>query len=248
MGAVRARAINLGALRRDLVLIGAGGFGRETIEVVRSINHRQRAWNLLGFLDDAGPLQGHRVSGVSVLGPISDAAHRQDVSVTICTGNPTNYSSRQAIVRRLELPVSRYATLIHPTAVVPPSVQVGVGCVLQAGVVATADISVGDHVLVMPGVVFTHDNVIGDFVTIGAGASLAGGVRIGAGAYVGAGVLVSAECTVGAGSLLGMGSVVLRDVPPGQVWCGSPARYLRDATAAFEVVTSPGLRARGVAS
>ena len=58
-------------------------------------------------------------------------------------------------------------------------------------------------------------------------AGLAGGVTLDHGAYVGAGALINAGLTVGAGSLVGLGSVVLQNVPPGEVWVGSPARFLR---------------------
>jgi sugar O-acyltransferase (sialic acid O-acetyltransferase NeuD family) len=216
--------------RRHLLLIGAGGFGREAVEVVRSINADGPAWHLLGFLDDAPSIGGGCIAGHPVLGPISDAARHPRASLTICTGSPANYSSRRAIERRLSLPAERYATLVHPTAVIAPSTLVGCGSVLQAFVVTTTDVSIGRHVLVMPHVVLTHDDVVGDFVTIGAGASLAGGVHVGDGAYIGAGALVREGRSVGAGSLVGMGSVVVDDVPPGEVWCGNPARRLRDAT------------------
>lgn len=51
------------------------------------------------------------------------------------------------------------------------------------------------------------------------------------GAYVGSGALVREGTTVGAWSQIGMGSNVLGDVPPGEVWVGSPARRLRAADA-----------------
>jgi sugar O-acyltransferase (sialic acid O-acetyltransferase NeuD family) len=163
-----------------------------------------------------------------VLGPVADAVRMVDVAVTVCTGSPADFSSRRRIVEALGLDHDRYATLVHPAAGVPTTLSIGRGCVLQAGVVATTDVSIGDHVLVMPNVVFTHDDVIGDYVTIGAGVGFAGGVRVGDGAYVGAGALVREGRTIGAGALVGMGSVVLDDVPPGEVWCGNPARRLRD--------------------
>jgi serine acetyltransferase len=40
--------------------------------------------------------------------------------------------------------------------------------------------------------------------------------------------MVREHVTVGAGSVVGMGSVVLRDVPAGEVWAGNPARRLRE--------------------
>lgn len=218
----------LGGERHDLVLVGAGGFGREAAEVARSAAAADGDWTLRGFLDDGPSQQGGCVGGAPVLGPIERAHDLQDVLLVVCTGNPTDFDSRRRIIERLGLPAARYGTLVHPTAVVPPSVRIGEGCVLQAGVVATADVQIGRHVLVMPQVVFTHDDMVGDFVTIGAGALLAGGVHVGDGAYIGAGSCVREGLTIGAGALLGMGSVAVTDIPPGEVWCGNPARHLRD--------------------
>jgi acetyltransferase-like isoleucine patch superfamily enzyme len=82
----------------------------------------------------------------------------------------------------------------------------------------------------MPQVVLTHDDVVGDYATIASGVRLGGGVRVAAGAYLGAGALVREGLTIGAGSLVGLGSVVLHDVPAGEVWAGNPARFLRATT------------------
>jgi acetyltransferase-like isoleucine patch superfamily enzyme len=79
----------------------------------------------------------------------------------------------------------------------------------------------------MPRVVLTHDDVVEDYATIAAGVSLAGGVHVERGAYLGAGATVREYVRVGAGSVVGMGSVVLDDIPSGQVWAGNPARHLR---------------------
>ena len=114
--------------------------------------------------------------------------------------------------------------------------SVGVGTVLLAHVAVTADARVGAHVTVMPQVVLTHDDVIEDFATIASGVRLGGGVTVARGAYVGAGALVRECTTVGAQALVGMGSIVLQDIPAGEVWAGSPARRLRTATPAGSTV------------
>jgi acetyltransferase-like isoleucine patch superfamily enzyme len=105
---------------------------------------------------------------------------------------------------------------------------VGPGSVLLAGTVLTADVEVGAHVAVMPQAVLTHDDRVADYATIASGVRLGGGAVIEEGAYVGAGALVREGVTIGARSLVGMGSVVLHDVPPGQIWAGNPARKLRE--------------------
>lgn len=217
------------AAREPLVLVGCGGFGRETAEVVRAINAHAPRWDLLGFLDDDPARHGTAVSGTRVLGGLGVLGDVPAARVVVCTGNPADFGSRRRIVERLALDEGRYATLVHPAAVVPRSCRLGPGTVVPAGVVATADVAVGAHVALMPHVVLTHDDRVGDHATIGAGARLAGHVHVGAGAYLGSGCLVLEERRIGAGALIGMGSVVLEDVPDGEAWAGVPARFLRPA-------------------
>src|SRR5262249_35477553 len=105
-------------------------------------------------------------------------------------------------------------------------------------VVLTADARIGAHVAVMPQVVVTHDDVVDDHATIASGVRLGGGVHVARGAYLGAGALVREGLTIGEWSLVGMGSAVLRDVPAGEVWAGSPARFLRMATSSAQLQES----------
>jgi sugar O-acyltransferase (sialic acid O-acetyltransferase NeuD family) len=208
---------------RDLLLVGAGGLGREVAEAVRAANAHRPAWRLLGFLDDDPRAHGGVVGGVPVLGP-ADAVHdHASALVVLCTGHPGNYASRRAIAERLELDDDRYATLVHPSASVGSTCTVGPGSVLLAHVAVTADAEIGRHVAVMPQVVVTHDGRIGDYATLASGVRLGGGCRVGTGAYVGSGVCVRENLTIGPRAMVGMGSVVTRDVPADRVWFGAPA-------------------------
>lgn len=209
-----------------LVIVGAGGFARETAEAVRQVNAVMSIFELLGYVDDDPTLHGCQVDGLPVLGPTAVVTAMSEVLCVVCVGNPRDPLGRRRVVQRLGLPDSRLATVVHPTVVLPGSATVGAGTVLLAGVVLTAAVTIGCHVAVMPHVVCTHDDVIDDFATLGAGVCLAGHVHVGAGAYVGSGALVREGLTVGDDALVGMGSVVLHDVPAGQTWAGVPARPL----------------------
>ncbi|GAA0450163.1 transferase [Paractinoplanes deccanensis] len=204
----------------DLVIVGAGGFARETASAARD------TWNVLGFLDDDPALHGTVRSGLPILGG-TERVHETDAAVVVCVGNPRNFTARKQIVERLGLPAERYATVVHPLASVGAGSVLGPGTVLLAGTVLTADVAVGSHVAVMPQAVLTHDDRVGDYCTIASGVRLGGGAVLDEGAYAGSGALIREGVKVGAWSLVGMGSVVLHDVPAGEVWAGNPARLIR---------------------
>jgi sugar O-acyltransferase (sialic acid O-acetyltransferase NeuD family) len=211
-----------------LLIVGAGGFGRETAAAVHSINSVQPRWDLVGLLDDDPKLLGREFEGARVLGPVdAGIAANPSARVVVCTGHPQDYFSRFAIVRRLRLAPDRYATIVHPAASIASTAVIGHGSVVLAGTVATAQSRIGNHVAVMPLVAITHDDQIGDFATLASGVRLGGGVRIERGAYLGAGALVRDSLTIGAWSLVGMGAVVTRSVPRAELWAGVPARRRR---------------------
>lgn len=213
----------------DLVLVGAGGFGRETAQAVHALNSSGAGWRLLGYLDDDPARHGKLIDGTVVLGGRDRIEQLPDASLVVCTGRPSDYVSRLRIVAELGLPPERYATLVHPSCAISASSSIGPGSVLLAYVALTAAVRVGAHVLIMPHATLTHDDTVDDFATLASGVRLGGGVRIRKGAYVGAGAIIGEGRSVGAFSLVGMGAVVTHDVPPREVWAGVPARCRRMA-------------------
>jgi len=191
------------------------------------LNDVAPTWDVVGLLDDDPATHGRLIHGVEVLGPSEAVVEHADALVNACVASPADPLRRLRLVSRLQLPPERYATLVHPAAVVAASASIGPGTVVHATAVLTADVQLDAHVALMPGVVLTHDDVVGPGATFGAGARIAGGVTVREGAYVGAGALVRESLTVGAGAVVGMGAVVTRSVPAGEVWAGVPARRRR---------------------
>jgi sugar O-acyltransferase (sialic acid O-acetyltransferase NeuD family) len=226
-----------------LLIVGAGGFGRETAAAVHSSNAVRPEWDLLGFVDDEPNLLGREFEGVRVLGPVdAGIAACPSARVVVCTGRPENYFSRFAIVRRLGLEPDRYATIVHPAASIAATAVIGHGTVVLAGSVATAQCQIGNHVAVMPMVAITHDDQVGDFATLASGVRLGGGVRVEFGAYLGAGALVREDLTVGAWSLVAMGAAVTRPIPRAELWAGVPARRRGLSSRPISTTERPELR------
>lgn len=207
---------------KQLVIVAAGGLGREAASVVE----RSAEFDLIGFLDDAPALTGTTVAGAPVLGGLAAVREFPDASLLVAAGKG---QGRRAIVGRLRdlgVTADRYATLIAPDVHIPASCTVGHGSILLSGTVLTADVTVGAHVVTMPGVVLTHDDQLCDFATLCAQVALGGNVAVGQAAYLGMGALAREGITLGDESVLGMGSVLLTDLPEGETWVGTPARNI----------------------
>lgn len=203
-----------------MLLVAASGLAREAALAARAAGHE-----VVGCLDDSPALVGREVApGLPVVDCIDAVARYPDAQLVLCAGKG---AVRERIARRLAghgVDGGRYATIVHPSATLAGDTAVGPGCIILAGVVATAQVVLGEHVVAMPNVVLTHDNRIGPYATLCAGVVLGGSVVVGRAAYVGMAASVREGIAIGDGSLVGMGSVVVRDVGPGETWLGVPAR------------------------
>lgn len=217
-------------MRRNVVLIGASGMAREAINVVRARDAVAGARTRVVILDDDPATWGRSMGCFRVSGGLDLLGAHPDHDVVVCVGKGT---SRRWIVERLRragVGSDRFATLVHPSVVAPQDCLIGAGTILMAGVVLTADVVVGDHVVVMPNVTLTHGDEVGSFATLCAGVALGGDVHIASGAYLGMNASVRERVQVGRDAVLGMGSVLLRDLPAGEAWAGSPAHPIERRT------------------
>ncbi|TFC19823.1 acetyltransferase [Cryobacterium algoritolerans] len=226
---------------KDLLLLGASGLAREVLADLGD------SYRVVGILDDDSARHGERLAGIPILGDV-DRAALYEADLIVCIGSG---QGRRRLVDRLTglgIGGDRYATFISSAAHVPPGNQVGVGSILMAGVVLTANVSVGRHVVIMPNATLTHDNVVNDFVTIASGVALGGSVVLGAACYIGMNASVRQNLEVGGGATVGMGAVVLENIPVGETWFNVPARPLSRRAPPAGPFDSPGDTSSGVPS
>lgn len=209
----------------DLIILGAGGASREIADAIADINRAAPRWNLLGFLDDNAAKHGTCIDGVPVLGPIASASHYRSQFI-VGVARAGQAWLRREIVARTGFARDRFATIVHPTAVVSSHARLGVGTAILQNTTITTGSTVGDHVIVHYNCVIAHDSRVGDFVTLAPAAVCAGSVRLDDGAYLGAGCRIINDVGVGRDALVGIGAVVIRDVPAGATVVGNPAREL----------------------
>jgi sugar O-acyltransferase (sialic acid O-acetyltransferase NeuD family) len=209
--------------RTPLVILGTGGNSLDLAETGQLLRD---AWEVRGFLDDARRVGEEPLPGLRVLGTLDQARTLDGVRFISGIGSSRSFTGKPALVRRVGVPDSRYATLVHPTASVSRYASLGSGVGILQGATVTVRASIGDHVIVLPSAVVSHDCVVGSHSCIAGGAVLSGGVVLGENCYVGSNASIREGVRLGSGCLIGMGAVVVRDVPPGEVWAGVPARRL----------------------
>jgi UDP-3-O-[3-hydroxymyristoyl] glucosamine N-acyltransferase len=72
-----------------------------------------------------------------------------------------------------------------------------------------------------------HNVTLGRHVVMAAFAGISGSVDVGAGAQFGGRVGIADHLSIGAGARLAADAAVMRDVPAGETWAGSPAQPLK---------------------
>lgn len=208
-----------------IVLVGLGG---NTVELLELIETQYR---IAAILSDT-PAHAPAYCGTPVH-RLDQASRFADCAFLFLIGSEQSFPRRRAMIDALGVPDQRFATLVDPRAVVSRLATLGAGTVLSSGVTITANAVLENHVLVLPQTVIHHDVRIGDCSIIGSHVTIAGGVQIGARCYIGSASAIRNGVSIGDGALIGLGANVVKDVPPGAVMVGNPARALpaRDAKA-----------------
>lgn len=213
---------------RRLVLVGAGGAGREVHALIRTSPRFLAAEQIdeIVFVDDVADRTGLPELPAPIVSTVDDY-RPADHDVVLCTiGEPR---SRAAVVRRLEAVGARFTTFVHDTALLLPGASVGAGSVVYPFVVVSPDVIVGRFAWLSIGSVLGHDVTVGDVVTLSSTSQVLGGVTVGDRTFVACGAIVVPGVEVGADARIGAGSVVLRRVTPGTTVFGTPATLLAGA-------------------
>ena len=217
----------------EVLIIGAGGHGRELRCWYERAASRQSLPRLIGFVDARTELHGKEVLGLPVFGDESWLDARRHVGVLLGLGLPR---VRAAVVRRLARLELMFPSVIDPSAVVGRDVVVGQGVVVCANATVTTGVQLGDFSLVNFGATVGHDCRIGAWSSVSPGANLSGFSVLGEGVDLGAGAVTIPGKSIGQWSIIGAGAVVTSDIPDNVMAAGVPATVRKTFTAGWHLL------------
>ncbi|WP_027076556.1 PglD-related sugar-binding protein [Maribacter antarcticus] len=213
---------------KKLIIIGGYGNGTVVQSTVEDINQVKPEWELLGFLNDN---EKKPINGYPVLGGIDK------VTVNKYLLDDTVYFFYSLISVKLnhkflfklldlEIPKKKFATLIHPTAVVSKHAEIGHGVCIQPFVSIGPNTTIGNFVQIFAQSLVGHGAKLDDYSYVANNACIGADVHLKEGAYLGTNATTLEYVTLGKWSITGIGAVVLKDVDDYTKVVGSPARVI----------------------
>ncbi len=205
---------------RTIVIIGAGGLGRETLLTAQDVCIENPTWRIKGFLDtDKAALQGLDCP-FPIVGD-DDYQPEENDHFVLAVGNPI---LRARLADLWGGRGARFLTLVHPRAYVARTATVGVGCVVSPFCHVADRATLDDHVLLNTYASVGHDSKIGRASVLSPYATVNGNVTVGAQAFMGTHATVTPGQNVGDRAKISAGSVVYRTVPSEHLALGNPAK------------------------
>jgi sugar O-acyltransferase (sialic acid O-acetyltransferase NeuD family) len=202
-----------------LIIFGSGGHAKVVLEAALARSPVRE----ITLLDDDPSNHGRQLLGVSVSGGREALGQFGRVPVALGVGNN---AARWALIEWLRGEDVELETVVHPSATVGATVELGAGAFVAAGAVLIADARIGDGAIINTSASVDHDCRIGDAAHIAPGVHLCGNVSVGARTLVGVGSCVRPGVTIGSDVVLGAGSVVVANIDGAGTYAGNPARAL----------------------
>ncbi len=209
---------------KDLVIIGAGGLGREALRLALDIIRRkpETPWRVKGFITDIpGDFYEKNTHGYDIIGTIKD--HEiSDNNVYVFAIADIPFKKR--ITSEFLDKGAEFINLVSPNAGIADSAELGVGNIIQNGTRISTDVKIGSFNLFNAYTTIGHDAVIGSYTTVCPACAISGYVTVGDGVFLGSHVVLCPHVKVGAYSRVGAGSVVIKKVKENTLVMGNPAK------------------------
>ena len=207
---------------KDLVIIGAGGFGREIHTHLRLINEMAETpqWNFVGFIDE-DTSRTHTVEGYPILGNLAYYLAMEKKPwffIAIADG-----AARERIAAQCKAAGGRAASVIYPDVTLGDNVEIGEGCYIGKRCSFMNEVKIGPFCVIQSKGIFGHDTTVGGYTSFMTDACVGGETHIGAHCYFGLRCTVINRVNITDRCTFGACACVVKDAAQPGTYVGVPA-------------------------
>jgi sugar O-acyltransferase, sialic acid O-acetyltransferase NeuD family len=221
---VQAKRGGMEFLMKEILIVGAGGCGREVLQWIKNINKGGKRWNIKGFLDDDLHTLESKICEVGIVAKIDDYEIQENDEFVCCIGNS---KVRQDVVERLQKKGARFASVIHPSAIVADSCKIGMGAIIYPFALISDNAVIGNHCIINMYSSVAHDSVLGEYCTISSHCDVTGKCKLGDRVFMGTTSHVVPGSVIGNDVFICAGSTVMTRVRDGLKVLGNPAKIMK---------------------
>lgn len=207
---------------KNIVIYGAGGFGREVYDTISKNNEINGMCKVKGFIDDGVP-KGTILNGLSVIGGeyvLEDLDDSFDIVLAI-----SNPEIRKRIFDKYSS-AFEFRSIIHPSTEISKYAQIGKGCIIQAFCIVAANSTICDSVIMNAHSGVGHDAIINSHVSIMSYCDVAGNAEVGSMTFIGTGSRILPNIHVSERSYVCAGTVVMKNIMSPSKVIGNPGRII----------------------
>jgi len=216
--------------KKKLVILGGSGIGM----IASFIAKITKEYEVIGFLNDiieVGKYIGKYHIKIPVIGRTDDIItylKMKNIFFFIAYVGLENEKNTFYKIMNLDIPIKRFASLIHPTAIIPYGYcKIGHGVLFAPFTQLSTDTFISDNCILLANSFVGHDSYLDRFAHVATNGVIGANVHIGKGVHIGSNATIREKIVIGNFSLVGAGSVVLKDVESNCIVVGNPARILK---------------------
>lgn len=210
---------------KQIVIIGAGGFGREVLWLIERINAKEMTWEIKGYIDD-GIKAGTQINGYPVLGGI-DYLQKVEEQIAVACAIGSSQTRKKIIEKISHKKNIEFPNLIDPDVQMSNYIELGRGNIICAGSILTVNISICNFTILNLNCTVGHDVILNSFVTVYPNVNVSGCVSIGERTEIGTGTKIIQGKTIGEDIVIGAGAVVVRDIDIPGTYVGVPVKAVK---------------------
>lgn len=210
---------------KDLIIIGAGGFALEMVDLIDSINNENLTFNILGFLDDHK--EGYIIGPYAVIGKTEDYKKYNECYFVTAIANPKIRKKYFDLFVRESLILPN---LIHPTAEISQYAKIAEnqGIIINCNSIISAKAQILTGAIIDANVYIGHETLIRQFSTVYNTSIIAGNVLIDENSEIGMGAKILPGVKIGKNTFIGSGSVVTKDIMDSVIAVGVPCKVIKE--------------------